>query len=167
MKSLKIYLIFGAIFVSLAGTLLHFAYEWSNSNPVVALFTPVNESTWEHMKLLFFPMVVFSIFLTAKLKKQYPCIESGLALGTIIGTFLIPIVFYTYSGVLGFNLDVVNISAFYICVAVAFYSAFKFTQSCSAEKYSTLLFAILCAISIAFFIFTIYPLDIALFKNPQ
>ncbi len=167
MKSLKAYLIFGAIFVSIAGTLLHFAYEWSNYSPVIAFFAPINESTWEHMKLLFFPMVVFSIFVTTKLKKQYPCIESGLALGAIIGTFLIPIIFYTYSGVLGFNLDVLNISAFYICVAVAFYSAFKLAQSCGAEKYSTLLFAIQCAILLLFFIFTIYPPDIALFKSPQ
>ncbi len=167
MKSLKIYLIFGAIFVSVAGTLLHFAYEWTNFNPVVAFLVPVNESTWEHMKLIFFPMIVFSIFANIKLKEQYPCIESGLALGTLIGTFLIPTIFYTYSGILGFNLDALNISAFYICVAVAFYSAYKLAQSCSAEKYSTLLFAILCATALAFFIFTINPPDIGLFKSPQ
>ena len=40
--------------VSLLGTLLHFTYRWSGRNPLIA---PVNESVWEHMKLLFFPML--------------------------------------------------------------------------------------------------------------
>ena len=43
--------IFGAIFVMVFGTLMHFFYDWSGKNPVVALFAPYNESTWEHLKL--------------------------------------------------------------------------------------------------------------------
>ena len=166
MKSLKAYLIFGAIFASIAGTLLHFAYEWSNFNPIIAFFVPVNESTWEHMKLLFFPMIIFSIFANIKLNKAYPCINSALAVGTVVGTFLIPIIFYTYSGIFGFTLDALNISIFYISVAIAFYSSYKSAESCASEKYDTLLFAMLCAIALAFFIFTISPPDIPLFRSP-
>ncbi len=47
---------FGA--VSLGGTLLHFLYDRTDS-PLCALISGVNESIWEHMKLLFFPMLVF------------------------------------------------------------------------------------------------------------
>ena len=50
--------IFGAIFVMVFGTLMHFFYDWSGKNPVVALFAPYNESTWEHLKLLFFPVLI-------------------------------------------------------------------------------------------------------------
>ena len=49
------YTIAGILFTAIAGTLLHFAYEYSMENPLVAMFAPVNESTWEHMKLLFWP----------------------------------------------------------------------------------------------------------------
>ena len=38
-----------------AGTLLHFVYEWFGGN-VWAVIGAVNESTWEHLKLLFFPV---------------------------------------------------------------------------------------------------------------
>lgn len=47
--------LFRFIFISILGVLLHFTYEWSGDNPAVGLFSAVNESTWEHLKLIFFP----------------------------------------------------------------------------------------------------------------
>ncbi len=38
----------------------------------VAGFSAVNESTWEHMKLAFFPMLLFSFAANLFLKKDYP-----------------------------------------------------------------------------------------------
>ena len=43
------------------GTLLHFLFDWTGGNAVVALFSAVNESIWEHLKLLFYPMVLFAV----------------------------------------------------------------------------------------------------------
>ncbi len=156
----------GIIFVSVLGTLFHFAYEWSGNNIVVGLFTPVNESTWEHMKLLFFPMLVFSLYATAKLRTQYPCADSAMALATLVGTFLIPVLFYTYSGILGFNLAVIDISTFYISVIAAFYTAYKAVLSCKANKHKSILNILLFALSAAFVVFTVFPLNIGLFTAP-
>ena len=66
--SLKRYTIAGLIFVLITGTLAHFAYEWSGCNRLLGLFFPVSESTWEHMKLIFFPLLLYSLFMTHKLK---------------------------------------------------------------------------------------------------
>ena len=46
---------------SLGGTLLHFLYDWTNESILIAPFSGVNESTWEHMKLLFFPLFLFAL----------------------------------------------------------------------------------------------------------
>ena len=54
-QNLLIY-ITGYIAVTVLGTLLHFVYGWSSSNMLVGLFAAVNESTWEHMKLAFYPI---------------------------------------------------------------------------------------------------------------
>ena len=54
-RHLKTYAILGFIFVAALGTLLHFTFEWSNQNRIVAFFSAVNESMWEHLKLLVFP----------------------------------------------------------------------------------------------------------------
>ena len=39
----------GFAFTGAVGTLLHFVYEWTGGNPLIAAFCAVNESTWEHM----------------------------------------------------------------------------------------------------------------------
>lgn len=44
------------------GTLNHFLYFLSGQSPIIALFCPVNESVWEHLKLLYFPFLFVSIW---------------------------------------------------------------------------------------------------------
>ena len=50
---------FGA--TALAGTLLHFLFDWTGKNLLAAFFSGVNESTWEHIKLLFWPLFLFGL----------------------------------------------------------------------------------------------------------
>ena len=38
---------------------LHFIYEWSGNQMVVGIFAPVNESVWEHLKLTYWPMLIW------------------------------------------------------------------------------------------------------------
>lgn len=42
------------------GVLLHFLYQWLPS-PILALISPVRESVWEHVKLLYFPLLAVSL----------------------------------------------------------------------------------------------------------
>lgn len=72
MQNLRKFTVIGILFVSVAGTLLHFVYDWSGQNPLVGFFAPVNESTWEHMKLLFFPMLLYGLVAVPILKSAYP-----------------------------------------------------------------------------------------------
>lgn len=64
--------LFRFIFISILGVLLHFTYEWSGDNPAIGLFSAVNESTWEHLKLIFFPMLLLTMieFLWAHIKDK-------------------------------------------------------------------------------------------------
>ena len=52
MRTLKTNLIVGFIFVSILGTLWHFVYEWSGDFRLLGFIAPINESTFEHMKLI-------------------------------------------------------------------------------------------------------------------
>jgi len=45
----------GAVFIILLGSMLHFTFELSGENPVVGVFSAVNESVWEHLKLAYWP----------------------------------------------------------------------------------------------------------------
>lgn len=90
MKHLKQYTIIGIFFVLITGTLAHFLYDWTGNNYIVGPFTPINESIWEHMKLLFFPMLIYSLIMILKFHEKYSCITSTLGFGILAGALLIP-----------------------------------------------------------------------------
>lgn len=96
MKQLKCFIIIGIVFVLIAGSLAHFLYDWTGRNDIVGLFTPINESIWEHMKLLFFPMLLYTLLMIFKFKDNRLCIASSFSFGILAGTFLIPILYYAY-----------------------------------------------------------------------
>lgn len=166
MNLLKKFTLSGIIFVSVFGSLLHFTYDWSGNNFFVGLFAPINESTFEHMKLIFFPMLVFSIFMSYKIADKYPCILSVSMLSTIIATFLIPILFYTYSGVLGFNISFLDISTFFISVILGFIYLYKNTISCTSTVNEMFMLILVVIIAALFMIFTYNPPNLGIFANP-
>ncbi|MGN0349019.1 MAG: DUF6512 family protein [Roseburia sp.] len=166
MKKLKHYTIAGAIFVLIVGTLSHFIYEWLGQNFIIGFFFPVNESTWEHMKICFFPMLIYSLFMSKRLKNDYPCVTSSLLLGTLFGTFLIPVIFYTYTGILGKNYLALDIATFILSVIFAFAAVYKFTLSCKAASCALLLKQFVLIIAVCFFVFTYLPPDMGLFISP-
>lgn len=165
MNKLKRFCFVGAILTIIAGIISHFVYEWSGNNFLVGLFFPVNESTWEHMKLIFFPMFFYALIAGKGIEQQYPCIYNAMFKGILIGLALIPALFYTYSGILGFNVAWANIAVYIISVLVAYYVVYKQAQNC-ADKDSKVLRYIMYAFLIAFMVFTVYPPGIGLFAEP-
>lgn len=166
MKSLKTYTLLGTLFVLILGTLSHFFYDWSNQNFFIGLFSPINESTWEHMKLAFFPMLLFSVFANIRLKEQYPCIPSALYFSILLSTFFIPILFYTYTGILGFHIAILDIGTFVVSVILSFFIQYKLAVSCKMKNLQSLLGALVAVCAFLFFIFTYMPPEIALFAAP-
>lgn len=166
MKHLKTNMIIGTLFVLILGTLSHFFYEWSNQNFFVGLVSPVNESTWEHMKLLFFPMLLYALITIPRLGKSFPRITSSLLTGILLGTLLIPVLFYTYSGILGRNILAFDIAVFAISVIAAFYASYRLTLSRKAQQYTPYLWIAVCIFIICFIVFTCNPPEIGLFTEP-
>ena len=90
----------GFAVATFGGTNLHFLYDWTGGNILAAPFSGVNESTWEHMKLLFWPLFLFALVqrLFFRDQKNYWCVKLAEIL---LGLVLIPVLFYTYNGVFG------------------------------------------------------------------
>lgn len=166
MIELKYYYILGIFFVAILGTLLHFLYQWSGNHFFIGLFSPINESIWEHMKLLFFPMLLYSFLFIPKLKKNYPCIISSLCFGILIGTLLIPVLFYTYTSFTGNNIFFLDIATFILSIIIAFFISYRLTLSCKAEPYHFLLYGLIIILFLCFALFTYYPPNLPLFLDP-
>ena len=101
MKALKRDIGIGIVFSVIVGTLAHFVYEWTGKNSIAAIFFPIDESVWEHVKLLFFPTLLYGLFLIKKWKEAYPCIVPSVPVGIVIGSLSIPAFFYFYTAILG------------------------------------------------------------------
>ena len=166
MKKLKHYYIIGTLFVIVTGTLAHFVYGWSGHNYIVGFFFPVNESTWEHMKLCFFPMLLYSLYLICMMKDTQPGICSASAAGILSGTFTIPVLFYTYTGILGRNFLPLDIGVFIVSVLIAFRTVYKLTISFKATRCTKFLWFAVAILGLCFVLFTYFPPDLALFRNP-
>ena len=165
-KSIGLWSLVGFAVVSLGGTLLHFLYEWLGEAVWIAPFSGVNESTWEHMKLLFFPMFIYATVQSFffKDKENFWCIKLR---GILLGLTLIPVLFYTYNGVIGKSPDWINIAIFFLSTAVAYiYETQAFLKNKVACKHPKAAFLILCLIGGLFAVFTFIPPMLGIFKDP-
>lgn len=166
-RSLKLLQIVGFIFTGIAGTLLHFLYDWTNQSIIVAPFSAVNESTWEHMKLLFFPMFVFALIeyrFIGKSCKSFWCVKLA---GTSVGLLLIPMLYYAYIGAFGVNKDWFNIAIFFIAAgAVYCLEALLLKRKKPACKFQISALIILCLIGLSFMTYTFDQPKIPLFQDP-
>ena len=165
-QNLSLWQFAGFSLSSLLGTILHFLYDWTNKNLVIAPFSGVNESTWEHMKLLYFPLLIFAIIQSGFFKeyKNFWCIKF---LGICTGILLIPILFYTYNGVIGKSPDFINIAIFFVSAAAAFLLEWKLFKNKKTKcKFSRLAFCAICFIGALFVLFTFLTPEIAIFKDP-
>ena len=151
---------------TLAGTLLHFLYDWTGESALAAPFSGVNESTWEHMKLLYWPLFLFAMVqrLFFREEKNFWCVKLA---GMLVGLVLIPVLFYTYNGIFGQSADWINIAIFYIAAAAAFLLEWQFfRKDLSQCRHPRLAFVAVCLIGILFVVFTFIPPEIPLFQDP-
>lgn len=159
--------IIGFIFTSIAGSLFHFVFEWSGYNRAIGAVFPVNESSWEHLKLLFIPYLVWTIAQYFLLNKKKGLFFSK-AVGAITGMIGILIIYYTYTGISGENIDIINILSFFIGVLIAFIVDYKMISSNKFDStfYDIIGAGIFIILLGLFILFTFMPPLIPLFKDP-
>lgn len=165
-RSVGLWQLMGFAVTSLGGTLLHFLYDWLGGAMWIAPFSGVNESTWEHMKLLFWPMLIFAIVQSFFFRERddFWCVKLR---GILLGMILIPVLFYTYNGVIGKSPDWLNIAIFFISAAIAYIHETRLFRAknlpCRSPK---LAIAALLGVALLFVVFTFATPEIGIFKDP-
>ena len=166
-KSIALWQFFGFMFTAVCGTLLHFLYELSGKNPIVGLISSINESTWEHMKLLFVPLVLFALFERRFFnnRRDFWCVK---ALGIIGGVVLIPVLFYTLNGAFGKTPDGVNIAIYFVAAALTFISeTVLFNKNAVKCRHKAAAIPAIAVTAALFVIFTYRAPDLPLFLPPE
>ena len=164
--SIKRWQIIGLLVTSIVGTLLHFLYEWLGEAAWIAPFSGVNESTWEHMKLLFWSMFLFSIVQSFFFKDRKDFWYVKLK-GILLGLALIPIIFYTYNGAIGKSPSWFNITIFFITTAIVYiYETKEFNKNKMKFISPKLAIPLLSAIALLFIAFTFKTPELEIFRDP-
>ena len=160
--------IIGALFTCAAGTLLHFLYGLSGDNSVVAAFSSVNESTWEHMKIFFVPYFVFTMVEFIAFAEPFRNFFACKGASALAGLLLIPVLFYTISGALGETPDWVNLAIFYVTVLLTYFLSFRLlTRGALRSGWTQIaLFAALWLLLFAFVYFTYRTPQLPIFRDP-
>ncbi len=165
-RQIGLWQLWGFAVTALGGTILHFLYEWLGEATWIAPLSGVNESTWEHMKLLFWPMFIYAIAESFYFKDReaYWCVKLR---GILLGLALIPVLFYTYNGVIGRSPDWINIAIFFISAAIVYlFETRQFNNETIACRNPKVAFGILCVIAVLFVIFTFKTPELGIFKDP-
>ena len=166
-RSIPTWQIFGFLFVSIAGTVLHFLFDWAGGSIAAALVSAVNESIWEHMKLIYVPMLFFVWIEYIAFGKPTACFWCIKLIGFLTALLLIPVIYYTYTGSLGINADWFNITIFFLSAGAALYLETRLFQNdwtCPLPGWAAL--GLILLIGCLFVLFTFLPPRIPLFQDP-
>lgn len=164
-KILKQFEIWSAVFTIIFGTLLHFAFEWSGGFKPLALIAAVNESTWEHLKLAFWPAFTFSVIAYFTFAKKQPNFCLAQAKKLFLMPVLIVIIFYASQLLMGDSL-IVDIINFMVSVIIGHIVAYKLETAKKIWGMKILSSILIGLLLIAFSLFTYFPPKNFLFKDP-
>jgi hypothetical protein len=166
------WILLGIPVLIIVGSLMHFVYEWSGNSTIVGIFAPINESVWEHLKMAFWPMLIwwlvgyFLLSINNKISAEewfVSCVIAELICLLVIVSF-----YYTYTGALGIESLILDIFSLFLgvavgqCLALHVYKYKKFNHYCLYIAVTILIF-----MAITFIVFTFYPPHIPLFEDPS
>ena len=164
-KNLSVWQLGGFTFAVVLGTLLHFLYDWTNAY-IVTPVSAVNESTWEHMKIFFFPALLFAGIQGLCCKDEYAGFWWIKTIGILVGVLSIPILFYTINSAFGKTPDWLNVLLFFVSAGFSYLVEYWLFKRDFSLPFSWLALVILAGVSGLFFLFTYYPPKIPLFEDP-
>lgn len=169
MKELKFFSkesLIDVILISIIGIILHFTFEFSGGNILVALFSAVNNSIGEHIKIAVIAMYIVSLVkMSVKENREYN-LWTSLFFKFITVIILITALYYIYKAIFIVESLIIDIFIFYISIVIArlveVVVQAKLKISAKVEdiyKYLNI------AIILLFIIFTFIPPKLDIFKD--
>ena len=166
-KSIFRYTLVGMVFIILLGSMLHFTFEWSGNQPIVGVFSAVNESVWEHLKIAFWPALLFLIFEYRYVYKKSNNFFFAKTLGIYSKMITIPVIFYSYTIFFEENL-IIDIGSFVLAIIIGQLVSYRLLIDKKKGKIFELISLVaLVILALAFVVFTFYPPQVQLFQDPK
>ena len=148
------------------GIILHFAYEFSGKNILVALFSAVNNSIWNHIKIIIFSIYIVSLVKMYITQKREKNLWTALFFKIITAIIAMLMLYNLYIFLFMVHNLIVDICIFYIAITLASIAQKVILNKVNVSpvvedvyKYINL------ALIILTIIFSIYPLNLNVFRD--
>ena len=154
--------------IGLLGVLGHFVYKWTGENRFIGLFFPVNESIWEHLKLIFYPaLIYFGAEYLLKSQKEENFIPATIK-AIYCGMLTVVTLFYVLGGVIGENLEFLNILIYFIAIITVLIKRNKIINNGKTySKTTTLILLFFTALTVILFaVWSYIPPSLGIFQPP-
>ena len=156
----------GIAFVFLLGALLHFVFGWSGESWIVGAIAPVNESVWEHFKLGFWPMCLWTAIEYRVLQPLTRNFLPGKAVAVYMTPIVTGIMFYAYKGIVGRDILIVDIIIFALAVTIGQLTSYRITTSRPLPGYANpVALALILLLASMLIVTTFYPPHLPIFMD--
>ena len=161
-------ILLGVPVLFLAGTLLHFLYGLTGKVFAAGLFAPVNESVWEHLKLVLWPMALWWVggYLWASRRWEIdaPAWFAATLAAVLTAQVTIVLLFYFYTGAFGVESLGADVLLFFLAVLLGQIVGLRLYQRGSGVS-ALVPLALLAALLVLFAVFTLVPPNLPLFTD--
>ncbi|HEX5827482.1 MAG TPA: DUF6512 family protein [Candidatus Limnocylindrales bacterium] len=162
--------ILGFVVIFFAGSFLHFIFELSGFNTLFAPFGSVNESTWEHLKLFYWPALLFAVVQHAFIRHEVNNFWAAKAHSIVLTPLVVAIAFYAYVGIVvpidGKGTLAGTLVTAAIGVALGQWASYRLLVGPQrSNRWHWAGVTAILAMGVAFIVFTFLPPRIFLFEN--
>jgi len=165
-RSVLIWELSGIVFLIVVGSLLHFTFDWSNRLPLVGVFSAVNESVWEHLKLGFWSLILFSLIEYWFIRHGTKNFLLAKGLGVVILQIVILSIFYTYTMFSAEPILAIDISSYILgCVLCQVVSYIILTRVISKKILNKVGLALILIHAVLLISFTFAPPKLPIFQD--
>lgn len=170
-NQIKKYEWFGIVFFVLAGTIIHWMFEWTNYFTPFAWLWPVNESYWEHAKMSFYPLIIWTLIEVRKLAPTN--LWKAKAVELLVLLFFHQILFYVIYNSIDFNglgivVEIITSQVIFIMgFIIGQYISIRLILSDESSKMINIISKLFIVLNFGFIIFsTYYTPELPLFWDP-
>ena len=163
----KKFVMLNTILTFLVSFLVHNIYKWIPS--VITSIFPVNESLFEHMKLIYLCPIISSLIIYFYFKKKNQVINNYL-FGLIVSTIFNIIIFYLIYLPLYYALGesmFMTLSIYFITIIISNYIYYLIIEMNNNMQLNTISLVLIIVIGSILTYFTYHPLHIDFFKDPK
>jgi hypothetical protein len=157
----------GIAVISSVGALLHFAFEWSGQLPPIGVFAAVNESVFEHLKLTYWPALLYTVTEYRLIRESANNFLVAKAASIYLMPAVIVALFYAYTTATGIESLVADIMIFIGAIALGQLTSYKIlTRPKLRNRCNIAALAGIVSLGVVYAVFTFYPPRLPIFLDP-